>query len=326
MSFKEKVIVTYGESKIGKVLGYPVKEKVDSKLIFMYGYPAAGKTTYSKQIHEQNKNSILISADSIRRELYGSEDTFGDGQKIYNIILHRMREGLLSGKDVIYDAVNLRKGYRMDYLNNLADIDCYKEIIRVNTDKKTCIERHLNRNRNIPLENLLPYFEIQEPPTMDEGWTQIKDVSFSPFYQKIYVASPFFQEEHRKRAFEVAELLRKKGHEVYLPLEHKIIDAWDYPNYKWGRMVFDNDIEAIKNSDCVVILSYGRNSTAGTNWEAGYAYGTNKKVIVIEMPEVNLMSLMVANGRTATLKAIEELNSYDFKNYPLLEDREMEQK
>lgn len=299
---------------------------MNSKLIFMYGYPAAGKTTYSKQLHEQNKSSILISADSIRRELYGSEDTFGDGQKIYNIILQRMRENLLSGKDVIYDATNLRKDYRMDYLNNLNDIDCYKEIIRVNTDKETCIERHLNRNRNIPLEKLLPYFDINEPPTMNEGWTQIKDISFSPFHKRFYIASPFFQEEHRSRALEATELLRKKGHEVYLPLEHKIVNAWDYPNHEWGKMVFDNDIEAINNSDCVVILSYGRKSTAGTNWEAGYAYGIKKKVIVVEMPEVELMSLMVANGRTATLKSVEELSNYDFENYPLLEDREMEQK
>ena len=124
----------------------------------------------------------------------------------------------------------------------------------------------------------------------------------------------------------VAEILRKKGHMVYLPLEHKILNAWDYPNYEWGKMVFNNDIDAIDASDCVVVLSYGRESTAGTNWEAGYAWGTYKPVIVVEMPGVKLMSLMLANGRTATLKSIEELEYYDFQTMPLAEDREMEQK
>ena len=65
---------------------------------------------------------------------------------------------------------------------------------------------------------------------------------------------------------------------------------------------------------------------AGTNWEAGYAWGINKPVVVVEMPGVKLMSLMLANGRTATLKGIEELEHYDFNKMPLVEDREMEQK
>lgn len=299
-------------------------------LVFTYGYPAAGKTTYAKFFYRSLKNSgydvELLSADEYRKSLYGSQDSFGNPEEMYKTILLRMKFELRCGKIVIYDAANLRKDYRMDYLNELKDIDCYKYIVRINTDKETCIEHHKNRDRNIPLEKLLPYFDINEPPTMEEGWDEIIDDSATSNSKQFYIASPFFKPENRENAIRVAEILRKKGHTVYLPLEHKIQNAWDYPNYEWGRMVFENDLDGIHASDAVIVLSYGRESTAGTNWEAGYAWGIGKPVIVVEMPGVTLMSLMLANGRTATLKGIEELETYDFETMPRLEDREMEQK
>ncbi len=308
---------------------------VKPMLIFTYGYPAAGKTTFANQLCDnffvENFPVILISADKIREELYGSQDSFGDPMTIYKAILEKMIYCALEGKSVIYDATNLRKDYRMDYLTALANANVLdkfdrKIIVRINTDKETCIKYHLNRDRDIPLEKLLPYFDINEPPTMEEGWDEILDMSFSDDFKDFYIASPFFKEENRANAIKVTEILRKKGHTVYLPLEHKIVNAWDYPNYEWGKKVFENDVEAINSCDVVIVLSYGRESTAGTNWEAGYAWGIGKPVIVVEMPEVTLMSLMLANGRTATLKGIEELENYDFISMPKLEDREMEQK
>lgn len=299
-------------------------------LCFMYGYPAAGKTTRANEIYQRclkdRFNVELISADKVREELYGSQDSFGKPIEVYEAILSKMKSALKSGISVIYDGTNLRKEYRMDYLDALQYIECYKYIVRINTPKEYCIENHKDRNRNIPLEKLMPYFDINEPPTMDEGWDQIIDYSYLDVSKNIYIASPFFKEENRENAIKVAEILRKKGHTVYLPLEHKVLNAWDYPNYKWGEIVFNNDIDAINSSDCVVVLSYGRESTAGTNWEAGYAWGIGLPVIVVEMPGVKLMSLMLANGRTATLKGIEELEHYDFNTMPLIEDREMEQK
>ena len=120
--------------------------------------------------------------------------------------------------------------------------------------------------------------------------------------------------------------MREKGIETYLPLEHKIENAWDFPNFEWGKKVFDADIRAINQSDTVVVLSYGRIASAGTSWEAGYAYGIGKRVILVEMPGVRLMSLMVANGRYATIKGLMELQDYDFIRMPMKTDDEMEQK
>ena len=129
---------------------------------------------------------------------------------------------------------------------------------------------------------------------------------------KIYLAGSFERREEMARA---KEILTSAGHDVYMPFDLKIPNAWDYPNAEWGLMVFTSDIEAIDWADYLVLLSYGRMSTAGSSWEAGYAYAKGKKVIVVEMTD-EIMSLMVANGRYATVKRLSGLENYDWENMP----------
>ena len=131
---------------------------------------------------------------------------------------------------------------------------------------------------------------------------------------KIYLATTL-ENDSRKEMYDALEILRSKGHDVYAPIEHKIPNAWDYPNQEWGLMVFTSDINAIQECDVVVMLSHGRRSTAGANWEAGYAFGIGKKVIVVEMTD-KPMSLMVANGRYATVRGLSGLLDYDWEKMP----------
>lgn len=134
---------------------------------------------------------------------------------------------------------------------------------------------------------------------------------------KVYIAAPFSEDQYRKNAKTAAAIMRNKGFEVYEPYEYQIPHAWAYPNTEWGQMVFMNDLKAIDDSVIVIVLSYGRNSTAGTNWEAGYAFGTGKTVIVVEMTD-NVMSLMVSNGMYARVSGLDELDEYDFGEMPKL--------
>lgn len=131
----------------------------------------------------------------------------------------------------------------------------------------------------------------------------------------IYLAASLSHDK-RQSMYDALEILRNKGFKVYAPIEHFIENAWDWPNDEWGLQVFRNDVEAIKNCDLVVSLTWGRLQTsAGTTWEQGFAYGIGKKVILVEMTD-NVQSLMVANGRYATIKGLDELKLYDFDNLP----------
>lgn len=306
------------------------------KMTFLRGYPAAGKTTFAENFIKNNPEYTLVSADSIRKELYGSQDSYGSPEEIYTELLKRMRKIILDGGSILYDAVNMRRDYRTDFMKDVFyDLcgynkigfrhifqgDIEKNIITIPTCKDVCLERHIARGRNIPVEKIIPYFSIDEPPYPSEGWDNIWTAC-----SMAYIASPFFEDADRANAIRAAEIMRSKGIETYLPLEHKVKDAWDLPNYKWGEEVFKADIKAINRADTVIVLSYGRMASAGTSWEAGYAYGIGKRVVIVEMPGVNLMSLMVANGRYATIRGLEELEEYDFVRMPQVFNNETEQK
>ncbi len=302
---------------------------MSQEVIFMYGLPASGKTTLSKAFEKRSPEYVRIGADDVRRELYGSDDVYGDGEEIYHRILQKMKAALDGGLSVLYDAVNMKQSYRLDFFRDLLEQypEAIKSIVKVPTMANVCHKRFFHRNgtkeRLLSFEKVAPYFDRLhfEEPTLSEGWDHIYVCC-----AKAYVASPFFAPEHRARAVAVAEHLRSMGIETYLPLEIKIDNAWDYPNYEWGRLVYENDKAAIDQCDTVVMLSYGRMGSAGTAWEAGYAFGIGKRVIVVEMPEVELMSLMISNGCYSVIKGIDGLASYDFLRMPVMMDYDMEQK
>lgn len=289
--------------------------------VCLYGFPAAGKTTFAKHFLQEHDDFVGIGADAVRQALYGSEDRYGDSKEIYAELVRQMTDALRDGKSVLYDGTNLRRQDRLDFLFELPSIPIHREVIKLPTNMEVCVERHLQRDRDIPLAKILPYFSIGEEPEKKEGWDQI-----STCCTRAYIASPFFEDAHRAAAVKAAEILRSRGIDTYLPLEHKVPNAWDLPNHEWGAAVYRADVKAIRNSDTVVVLSYGRLGSAGTAWEAGYAFGIGKRVIVVEMPGTPLMSLMVANGRTATVKGLDGLQNYDFIRFPELRDNEMEQK
>ena len=90
---------------------------------------------------------------------------------------------------------------------------------------------------------------------------------------------PLYRESEQR----IASILRFHGYNVYFPAEYKVPDAWDLPNHMWGLAVFEHDIEELDAADIVIVLYYGQETATGSIWEAGYACGKGKKVILVEM-------------------------------------------
>jgi nucleoside 2-deoxyribosyltransferase len=80
--------------------------------------------------------------------------------------------------------------------------------------------------------------------------------------------------------------------EVYRPGKHKVPNAWGIDMATWGQCVFTMDVVAIDECDWMVLADYGRQATAGTSWEAGYAFAKGVKILVVQMPGVKESSLM----------------------------------
>lgn len=123
--------------------------------------------------------------------------------------------------------------------------------------------------------------------------------------KEIYIAAPVvgISEEQRNQIKAVSMAAaytiigeRDFASACYMPWMLKVPNAWHMPMNEWARCVFSFDVAALDEAHHVIVCDYGRGATAGTAWEAGYAFAKGKDVIVVRMPGVTEVSLMVQNG------------------------------
>ena len=109
---------------------------------------------------------------------------------------------------------------------------------------------------------------------------------------KIYMAGAFFCPETKSRIDSYAADFRRLGHDVYVPQEHTVPNAWDMSQEDWAREVFKMDVAAIQDCDMVFVVYDGLYSDSGTAWEIGYAYALGKHIAINVNENVNDMSIM----------------------------------
>lgn len=130
---------------------------------------------------------------------------------------------------------------------------------------------------------------------------------FASNVKTVYLASPFFDAPERNVYQKVIKYLRAAGYDVYVPQEHEIEHAWNYPNDVWGNLVFQEDVFQIRDCDAVAVINWGMYSDSGTAWEQGFTYALGKPIVSIivntakEKCGNNSFSLMMANGCTTSI-------------------------
>ncbi|MFI3210186.1 MAG: nucleoside 2-deoxyribosyltransferase [Peptostreptococcaceae bacterium] len=130
---------------------------------------------------------------------------------------------------------------------------------------------------------------------------------------KIYLASPFFNELEIQRVEEVQRILVEKGFEVFSPKEHQFDKEFEIGSSAWSLATFNNDKKFIDWAEIMVAVYDGNYSDSGTAWEIGYAYGTQKPIVIVHVGETS--NLMIHEGSHASL-TIDELKEYDFNKMP----------
>ena len=130
---------------------------------------------------------------------------------------------------------------------------------------------------------------------------------------KIYLASPFFNEEELKNVKKAEEILTSRGFDVFSPRLNEVRCEENIGSAAWSKETFMNDKRFIDWADVVVMLYYGGYSDSGTAWECGYAFGTNTPVLVVHLGEDS--NLMIHEGCHSNI-SMDELDSYDFKKMP----------
>ena len=118
----------------------------------------------------------------------------------------------------------------------------------------------------------------------------------------IYIAGPFFTDKERTFLKIVIESVKEifPNEELFIPMEHFILDGENLSNNEWAEAVFKMKVEALNKCNRVVAAYLGLRSDTGTAWEIGYAYAKNIPVSLILSPEalngeVSIMPIQSSN-------------------------------
>ena len=156
------------------------------KLILLVGVPGSGKSTYAQKYLEKNKNTIHLSSDKIREELWGNEATQGDNNEVFSLMQKRAVEALNNGHDVIYDATNVTRKDR-SYIIDLCPKFVKIEAHIIWAPIETCIKRDAARERTVGKAVIDKMLKRFQPVYYDEGIDEIKLVRPEHFSITNYV-------------------------------------------------------------------------------------------------------------------------------------------
>lgn len=159
-------------------------------LYMMVGLPGSGKSTYANKYlkHEPSPNDmfprnrcVVHSSDAIRAELFGDESSQEDNAKVFQVLHKRIREDLRNGVSVVYDACNIHKRRRIEFIQSLNEIECEKICCCIVTPFDICFDRQEGRNRQVPLEIIEGMYTHWTPPHESEGFDFIRiEVMYKP--------------------------------------------------------------------------------------------------------------------------------------------------
>ena len=154
-------------------------------LILLVGICGSGKSTYAKKYIEQYDNTIHLSSDSIREELWGNEATQGDNNEVFSLMQSKAIDALNNGQSVVYDATNITRkdrSYIISLCPKFAKIECHVIWAPI----ETCIERDTARERTVGKEVIDRMLKRFQAPYYDECIDEIKIIMPDGFVSHEY--------------------------------------------------------------------------------------------------------------------------------------------
>lgn len=145
-------------------------------LLMLIGLPGSGKSSLAKELCQSGKipkNTVILSSDELRKELYGDEENQAHNAELFDELHKRIRKNLESGVSVIYDATNIDKKRRVAYLNSISHIPCVKIAMAVMTPYDVCVKRNQMRDRKVPEYAIRRMLMNWTPPHIHEGFDYV---------------------------------------------------------------------------------------------------------------------------------------------------------
>ena len=150
------------------------------RLYVLIGISGAGKTTYCKEklipkLEKEGRKFVYLSSDDIREELYGDASIQGNPKQVFNIMNQKKNIALENGKDVIFDATNIKKTERVKFTLSTTE-QCEKIAVFLEVTEQTAKDRQKGRDRQVSDAVIFHMVNRLEKPTIEEGFDKIIEV------------------------------------------------------------------------------------------------------------------------------------------------------
>lgn len=157
------------------------------KLTVLIGIQGSGKSTWGRFWSKQKDNTILISSDDIRFELFkGYREA--DTSEVMNEVYKRIKYNLENGINVMYDATNLNSKKRKNFLKSLNHIKGLETVaVFFINELYVCLNRNYSRVSNVvPIHKINESYLSCQVPMYHEGWNRITYVAdIEPLYEHL---------------------------------------------------------------------------------------------------------------------------------------------
>lgn len=159
------------------------------KFMMLVGIPGSGKSTQASklaaELKEVNEKFELISSDKYREMLFGDASIQEHGDVLYTCIYSDLKTFLTSGKNVIFDATNIKYKDRkkaldiVAYVEKHSDIHIQKQAYVMCTSIENCIKRDAARSKPVTAQVIWKFAKSYNCPQYFEGFDAIKFVGFN---------------------------------------------------------------------------------------------------------------------------------------------------
>lgn len=138
-------------------------------LVVMVGVPGSGKSTYAAS----QKGFTVHSSDGIRKELFGNIYNQQDNITVFAECYRRIKNSLLNGDNVIYDATNISIRSRKELLAALKGVDFVAAAVWLDRPYSVCLDWNKKRKATVPPGIVAKMYRTLTAPERKEGFYQI---------------------------------------------------------------------------------------------------------------------------------------------------------
>lgn len=145
-------------------------------LMMLVGPSYCGKSFFAKMMKNLLPERVeIFSSDEIREEIYGDAGCQDNPTRVFEILHQRITDCLKEKQNVIaiYDATNLSRKRRCNFLNSIRTIACRRTCVVFPISLDELLDRVPLRDRKVPEQILLKQIKNFQCPQKEEGWDEI---------------------------------------------------------------------------------------------------------------------------------------------------------